>query len=1045
VWQRLIFPFLVFFFCCNKGSNAQDSDLIFKNITISDGLSESIVLAIAQDSLGFMWFATPEALNRYDGSEFKIFPKSFDYKTDLQDFKTGKLRVFGNKLWMVTKGGKLEVMNLENERFSQLTHFGNSSEIIPEVRSILVENNNRIWIGTENQGLFLVDSTIKILSHYHTDAPRSFKLISNQINDIFKDSMGSIWVSTDQGVNKIEDQVIFTHLEGIDGTVIIEDLSSRLLIGTRKNGVFLTDLKNQKFIQLSGMNRKIDFPPDLTVTSLYFDSNLRLWIGSYGDGLYILNNRDYALTHYLPDRNLKHSVASKDLMTILAGENEGIWIGTDGGGISFFDESNLSFTNLVNVNSSASIPIEQVTAITSSGDSAVWYGTSTSGFVKYHAYSQTAEAFSLKDLIQPGEKPTNVDRIRAMSIDVSGDLWIASEGLGTILYEVTNRKLKDWSNKNSSEPTAGLFSAYVPNCFLQEGDSSMWAGTRSGLLLYHKEMGMVKKFSPNHLGEISSLVRINESILAVGFKESGLALFNILTGEFSPIASDFIAKNFEKLEVSSLYYLNDWLWVGTVGKGLMVTHLKTGQTKVFTIKDGLPSNLIYGILEEDSRKIWVSSNTGIFKLTYKKLGIELEIDRINLYNQRNGFLGNEFKSGAFHKDQFGTLYFGGIRGINFFSPNPLEERLHEPTVIISDLRIGNIPYVGEKSIPYTKYLSLNHAQNSIEFKYSALSFLIQGNHNYSYKLEGHDEAWIDAGTRKYAAYTNLEPGDYVFKVRLTNSDPQAESISSLAFSIASPYWKTAWFRILVGLMVLGIFYLIYKIRINQLMEVQNVKHNISAELHDDLGSRLTTLHLISAISKPKFENDQRVTGLLETIDKEISASSEALDEIVWNIQVSDEGLNEVTANIRRYVSETLESYGIDYSITATEDFGSKEMNMQKRREIFLICKELVNNIRKHAEASNLEMHLGQEQDMFLIRIRDDGKGFDPEKETTRNGLANIKERVRKWNGKILITSEMGKGSKFEIWIPFDKKHFLRKLIAENAAFFSKYPQKWGLR
>lgn len=1041
--HRLIFSFLILFFFLRQATNAQDSDLIFKNITTADGLSQSIVLDIAQDSLGFMWFATPEALNRYDGSEFKIFAKSFDYSTDPQNFKLGKLSLFQNELWMITKGGKLEVFNLQNESFSLVSHFGNSEKLIPELRSILIENENQIWLGTEGSGLYVVDGEMKLLKHYSKDASRTFQLISNKINHIFKDSRGDFWISTDNGINKIEENHVFTHLEGIYSNIIIEDPTARLIVGTQKNGVYLTDLKHEMLIPLSGSNKRINFPPDVTVLSLHFDLELRLWIGTYGDGLYILNNRAYAISQYLPVRNKNNSIGFKGLLSIFSDGDGGVWVGTDGGGVSFFDESSKSISALIQDNSIQEVPMDQVTAIATGIDSSVWYGTTGSGFVKFHPGTKNAQAFSLKNFINNQGNSANPDRISALSLDASGDLWIASEGSGTFIFDTKNLKLRNWLNLDATTDTSFLPDNSL-NCFLVENDTTLWAGAPTGLYLINKDKGLLKKYKDSNQDEILSLARINDYTLAVGFKKSGLAQFNILSGEFTAIAADFIAENLDQIQFNSLFFINDWLWASTEGRGLLASNLKTGKSKLFTKNEGLPSDLVYGILPEDSRKIWVSCSLGLFKLIFNKQGDDLDIESIILYDQKNGFSGNEFKAGAYHKDVMGTLYFGGVKGINFIRPDQIEERRSISKVVISDLKIGNRPFLGEKSIAYTKHFELEYSQNSLEFKYTTLNFLFQENYNYSYMLAGYDNTWIDAGTRKYAAYTNLEPGQYDFKVRLTNNSQENDSITSVSFSIATPYWKQAWFKIFVVLMVVGTLYLIYRIRIIQLLEVQIVKQNISAELHDDLGARLTTLQLISAISKPKFEDNQKVKGLLESIDNEISASTEALDEIVWNIQANDESLNEVTANIRRYVSELFENYGLEYSITVLEDFGRLEMKMQKRREVFLICKELTNNIRKHAAATKVEMHLGLDNEMFFIGISDNGKGFDPEQETKRNGLANIKRRVKKWKGKITISSEMKGGSRFEIWIPFDQKNLFKKLLEMGTLQILKYPQKWGL-
>lgn len=1018
------------FFCLCWVSKSQDDDLIFKNITIADGLSESIVLDITQDNLGFMWFVTPEALNRFDGSDFKIFPKSFDYQTNQNLYKIGKLQVFETDLWLITKGGKLEVFHLETETFSLIQYFGKSVIPIPPVRSILVEDKEKIWIGTENDGLYLVDGNLEVQQHFQKDTTQMNKLVSNKINQIFRDSEESIWILTDNGINKISDNFILTYMEGIQCNIMIEDPSSRVYVGTQKNGVFLEIKYRKSFIQLSGMARGIDFPPDLRVFSLHFDLQLRLWIGTYGDGLYILNNAKYEVAHYLPKRNSNNIIANRDILSIFSDEDQGVWLGTDGGGISYFDDKTTSLRALLDSDLQEDVPIEQITSITTGNDSTVWYGTSGNGLVKYQPYTKQAMAFSLKNFVNNQDIP---DRIRAISTDESGDIWVGSEDSGIFIIGGKNNELKKWF-KTGSDPLKSRSPDNLITCFLVENDTIMWAGSFNGLLLIDKEKRLLKKF-PSGESEITSLARINETTLAVGFNTSGIATFNMITGEFKPIAVDFVEQHLDQIKISSLYHVNDWLWAGTTGKGLMATNLKTGKTKLFSKRDGLPSDLIYGILPEDSRKIWMSSSRGLFRLIYRKEDGDLNINEINLYNQRNGFLDNEFKVGAFHKDVYGNMYFGGIRGINFFKPEQLTENDASIKVVITEVRIDNLPVQSGKSVSYLKNLQLSYQQNSIEFNYTALNVMSQEDLNYSYKLEGFDEDWIDAGMRKYAAYTNLEPGEYAFRVRLTNNTLNEETVASLGISIATPFWQRLWFKVLMLSLIIGILYLIYRFRVIHLLELQKVKFNISADLHDDIGARLTTIQLLSAISKPKFGNNSDVKSLLSNIDKEINASSEALDEIVWNIRMNDESLNEVTSNIRRYVSEISENGGLIYDINTEQDFGSSTMSMQKRREIFLICKEMMNNIIKHANADKIEMQIGMNKNMYYIKVKDNGNGFDPKVETKRNGIMNIKKRVKKWDGDIKIKSELREGATIEVWIPFDKRwafgNLLEKVFHSN--------------
>lgn len=1019
----LIFISLVLFLGSFIGY-AQNSQMNFKAITINEGLSQNSVVDITQDSLGFMWFATHDGLNRYDGSGFKIFPKSFDHITNPDNSRLGKLFVFKNELWMITKGGKLEVLDLETEHSKTLKYFDQGGKEVPIVRCLYIENKDNIYIGTEDKGLYVVNSRMEIQKHYQKEAKGSEKILSNNINNITIDSKKNVWVLTNSGINKITTNSNTTYLEGTYATVLLEDLNNNYWLGTVGRGLYMMSRKQEEFHPFRKTGRGSFLPSNLIIKSLYFDENKILWIGTYGRGLYTLNNKNSDITQYLPDRENPFSIGFQDILSIFQDQNGGIWIGTDGGGISFFDKTFQNFNLLAGHNVPKDNAVEQIRAITKDNKGLLWWGTSGNGFTSYDLKSGQFKSFLL-DPFRAGI--ANYNRIISLHADDSGDLWIGTHGNGTLIFDPATGTIKKWFNTDAS-----LLNERTPDNtiwrFLREGKNKVYAGSQSsGVILMDKEKGVIRRYQDNYgeAGNVRALERINDSILAVGYQKKGIKLLNTKTGVFIPLAEDYIKNNLDQPEIKCLYYVNDWLWAGTAGKGLLVINLKTGETKNFTEKEGLPNEMIYGILPENTRKIWVSTNKGLFRLTYKKAEGDLSIENLNLYSRANGLQSNEFNTGAFYRSKDNTLYFGGIKGINYFHPQNFNKHRSEIKVVISEAIVDNVPIDSKKSVIYSDNINLPYQDNSIAFNYTALNFIFPEKLNYLYKLEGYDNDWIEAGRRKYTAYTNLPPGDYTFKVRLSKNFLEEAPVTALGITIATPYWQTWWFNLLIFISSVFFLYAIYRNRINQLLELQNVKDTISADLHDDLGSRLTTVHLLSAISKSKYQEDSAVNEILKKIDKEIYASSEALDEIVWNIRMADESLSDIIAKIRRYAGESLESQNISYSIDTSGKFEHLRMSMQKRREMFLICKELINNIRKHARAGKVNMIICRVGNFLCIIVEDDGVGFNAEEITYRNGVANIRKRVKKWNGKIQINSKINEGTRVEIWIPFDGKKFYK--------------------
>lgn len=1017
---------LLLIICLGPFSFSQTPSNVFKNITIDDGLSQNSVVSITQDNLGFMWFATQDGLNRFDGKNFRIYPVSFDDITNPENSRLGKLHIQGNDLWMITRGGKLEVLDLVTEEFKHVEKFLGANELLPPIRSILVEEDGKIWLGTESQGVFLVNRNFRIQKHFHTEGPSGYRISSNRINQIYRDLRDRLWILTDSGINEIGKGKPRTYMEGIMVNTICDEPSGTILVGTQGKGIYYKSHAGQDFFQFNRVGREA-VPTDLTVKTMIMDEQLRLWVGTYGNGLYVVDRRYSTLEHYLPHRSNPHSIGFQDILSIFRDEKKGIWLGTDGGGISFYDKSFGNFQLLLEQHVPEDIAIEQIRAITTDREGKIWFGTSGNGFTRYDPATYQFDPFHLEPF-KPGIK--NYNRVVAMYSDDSGDLWLGTHGNGTMVFCRKSGKVKKWFTTEAENPEQKVPDNTIWT-FLAEGPDRVWAGSRySGLLLLDKQKGMIKRFyetgSPQD--NIRAIIRINDSILALGYERKGVKLLNTYDGSYKVWLPEIFRDELDRVEIKCLYYLNGWLWAGTGGKGIVASNLETGAVKRFTETEGLPNNMIYGILEEDSRTLWGSTNRGLFRLTYEKVGGDLDIDKISSYDSSNGLQSNEFNTGAFHRSASGDLYFGGIKGLNYFDPSLIPERREKINIIISEARVDNVPFKGNRSITYEDRLDLLYRENSIAVNYTAINFVSPEKLNYTYMLEGYDDDWIQAGTRNYTAYTNLPPGDYIFKVKLADNMLDEAPVTTLGISVATPYWQEWWFLSLMALGVLLLLFTIYRVRIHQFLELQRVKDSISADLHDDLGSRLTTIHLLSAISRNKFTKDPELSRMLNNIDREIYASSEALDEIVWNIKMTNESLPDTIAKIRRYISEVLENAGITYSIDTSEDLSPYHLSMQKRRELFLICKELVNNIRKHSHASEVAVKLGTQKNMLYLSVSDNGKGFDPLMKTHRNGISNLRQRVQKWSGELKIQSGPEQGCLIEIGIPFDRAGILNRFM-----------------
>ena len=1007
---------------------AQQRDFVFKNVTIHQGLSQNSVVAIEEDSSGFMWFATQDGLNRFDGREFQIFPKYFDDITTSSHTQLGKIAADKHALWLVTRGGKLEVLDLLSNTFKVVTHLGEDEVLIPPVSDLFFDKDGDLWIGTFDQGVIYFDRKANTVAQFRYIQGDDFALSSNQIRSVYQDREENMWILTPSGLNRIDNGRVKRYLDEIDTNVLTEDDTGRLWVGTLSGGLYFKEPGSDQFTQFNGYEN-YPFADDLIVEAIHADRENNLWVGTYGKGLYVIQMNYGSFVNLMPDIRNPFSIGFQDILSLHEDSKGGIWVGTDGGGVSYYRKQFNNFRRITDQNVSSGISIEQIRAITTDADGQVWIGTSGQGLTLYQPDSRTFETVRFPPL---HSNIGNPDRVVSLLSDREGDLWVGSQENGLIIRDRDTKEIARWFSLESPRKRDRIPDNTIW-CMMENKAGQIWVGTRNaGLLLMDKERGLVEKFmpSPNQSlkdeHSIRSIIQVNDSTLALGFEKTlGVQLFHVNTGEFSSVRHPSLDSLIgERSGIKHLYYQGGWLWIATSGDGLVCVQLDGNGAISLNEKNGLPNNTVYGILPENDSTIWASSNRGLFRLTYKPGDKNIEISHISIYSIADGLQSAEFNTGAFHQSENGTMYFGGISGLNYFNPKELVFSDHSLKVVLTGVMVGNRPVESDTVITYNNHFSLNYFENSLSFNYTVLDFVAPDKRRFFYKLKGYDEDWVDAGTRRYTAYTNLLPGDYEFMVKSSSSAEEDAPITCLAISIAFPFWLEWWFVFTLIAFILLIIYGVYRYRINQLMYVQRVKNNISADLHDEIGSRLTSIQLIAAIFKNNL-NGKQPRAYLEKIENEVEMSSEALDEIVWNIKNTDESLTEIVARMRRYAGEVLESDGVSYSVDVSSDFKNNKMSMQKRRELLLIFKELLNNVRKHAQATQVFIGISAQNQRLCLTVTDNGVGFDPLEQTGRNGLRNIRYRLKKWGGKIDIDSEFNKGTKIRIWVPFERSRLAR--------------------
>ncbi|NNL79975.1 MAG: response regulator, partial [Flavobacteriaceae bacterium] len=544
-------------------------------------------------------------------------------------------------------------------------------------------------------------------------------------------------------------------------------------------GLYFKSRDSDSFISYSpGMNNSI--PDDLVILDLLVDDHNRLWIATYGDGAYLLDLETANTRHFIANKSNPYALHYDDILCLYEDSAGTIWLGTDGAGLSYYDEFLSKFNVLTNSQLPPDVHVDQIRSIAVETNRTIWLGTSGKGLTRISP--DRSQIFSFTS----GNSNLASDRI--MSLHYSDDsllIGLQAEGL----QQYTDGTFKSYSSLDDQTIWR----------ILHHSSDSFWICTRdSGLILFSLSEGIMKQFNSGNsefkTNNIRTIEKHSDQEYWVGTEDSGVYRLNLDNNELVHIVS--IPE-----KIKSLFDDGQFLWVGTNGNGMLGWNYQNDKLHKFTTEHGLPNNVIYGILPGTADEIWVSSNRGISRFSYSKIDSP---DIIN-YSNYDGLQAFEFNTGAYVKDQEGVLYFGGLDGLNWFNPENLTFNQTLPNTVITSLELFNQSHTLEPN------QSFNHNENTLTFSFAGLHFSQPERNQYRYRLTDHDAEWIDAGNSNIAHYTNLAPGEYEFQVISSNYDGQWNEQPAIhSFIIKNPWYATNLAYAFYTLMVLLTALLIYR-------------------------------------------------------------------------------------------------------------------------------------------------------------------------------------------------------------------------------------------
>ena len=974
--MKLWFTFIISFHLIPSQATAQQ--LIFKNYTVEDGLVSNPVRRIYQDSRGFLWIGTWEGLSKYDGHKFTNYTTSnglsHNMINDIYESNDGKLYVAEND-------GTIDV--LHRDAIVKKAAFRN---VI--INQFYVSQDQRVLAATDKGGLYEIKNgtLVKPLQIF----PGAGYNDLTELNDslLIGGAEGSLLILNKrfQLVAEIKQPI------GILTFKIYTDLKNRVWVGTN-DGLKLVSQneKNDQFFHFTELPTHFNIPElkDRIVYDMLEDGHGNFWIATSHGLMKVQQDKSSQLF------TEKDGLPSSEILSIFQDREKNIWIGTNHGLAKLVTKNAISIYSIKNELTSNGIgfmiPLNDELFLTNNRTGMHIFNTKT---------AQLSAVNSQHNIFYHGY------------VKNSRPILLYSHNRGIGKYDSVNRRIANYILQDTLTSPV--------HCSVLDANGIIFNGTLDGLVIKSGDNSYYEKKLPYR---ITDLLIDKKGYLWAGTWNNGLYRIHYanlknrsngrehLQDQISLSVQDFSGllpdKNVRCLFEDS----RGNIWVGTRYQGIIQLKNNTKEPYVlqhFDLQKKLMSNWTRVVAEDPNGNIWIGSNLGIDKLipageTYRVFNFS----RVNNYFAHvNSILPQKNNS----------LWLATSKGlVNIIDGET--EKTSLPPVYITGVNLSDTGF-NYNTQQTDEKVQLKYNRNYVAFEFSAPGFINEKQILYSYRLLGSaDTAWSQPSNLHNVSYASLPPGNYRFEVRTKDWNEQWGIASKFLFYVQPPYWQTWWFYSLIGILSALLLYSIYLYRIRQIMRLQKVRNDIASDLHDDIGSTLTNINMLSEISRKNLKQPQEAEKFLHRISEEVTATSQALNDIIWSVNTGNDSIEETISRMRRYAAELFDNSNTILYLHMDENVAGKKINMEQRRDVYLIYKECMNNIVKHASPNNVWIHTHWEEGKLHLIIRDDGIGFDNSVVTKGNGLKNIQSRSKKWNGTATFKTSSAKGTFIEIIIP----------------------------
>jgi len=1102
--KNLLFFFTlisVFYTVSGQEEFSKNQSLKFKQYSLNEGLSRSSVLCILQDSKGFIWFGTRDGLNKYDGHTFKSYRYNYKDKNSISNsFIKTLLEDENGNIWIGTNNGLNKYLPNE-DHFERFTQTGEENSLINYEIWSLASIENFLWIGTNN-GLEKMNIITNAIEHIGYKTQTKKPLLKNQIRSLFVTSNNNLWICNRENIiiydikNKEVKEISYPRTQVRNSTnnyspIIYEDKNNTIWLGYRDGlATFNQQKKEFEHFEIDATNITTINDEVRTIHQDYFGN---FWVGTYV-GLYIINKEKTAINLYTHDENNEFSLSQNSIYSIIGDTKGDVWIGTYAGGVNYYDRSFDLFKNYFAGSNNYKLNYKVISSIVEDADNNLWIGTEGGGL---NFLNKKTGEFTYYTHNEKNTKSISTNNIKSIIQTTEGNFWIGTHDGGLNFLNPTKKPFDFKKYKNIANDTLSLSNNRIIS-LLEDYNNNIWIGTSgSGLDMFDVKQNKFFRIdeATNIVGPIIYSISKTSSkdILLISGSE-GLAKINVTNKKLTPIIYNKQRSTRENETITLCAYedLLKNIWIGTEGDGLFYYNTESKESIRYTTENGLPNQVIYSILPDSYNNIWFSTNKGLSRFS-------LETRQFKNFDISDGLSSNEFNYNSSIELQNKELMFGSSNGIVFFNPNKIIENSFIPPVFITSILVNNKHYLTGSLI--NKDITLTHNQNVFSFDFIALSYSQSDKNEYAFMLEGFDKGWNYIGNKKSATYTNLDAGNYTFKVKASNNDGLwNENGQSINVKISPPFWQTWWAYLIYTFIIIGILLLMRRysiLRIHEknelkqerlekekIEEINRLKLKLFTNISHDFRTPLTLIiGPLERMLKNK-EGSSYVQKQHETMYRNASVLLQLINQLLdfrksetgkLKLKASKNNIVLFTENIKKSFDELANYREIDYSFKATEeviDIWFDIVNLKK-----VIFNLLSNAFKFTKNNGKIKIRISTTENdkkagkFVKIEIKDDGKGmpkknlkfiFDrfyqiEREENSRSGtgtgigLALAKSVVKLHNGFIKVKSKEEEGTSFVILLPFGDSHLTKDQIInttneiENIDFYEnkslQYAQK----